>query len=190
MMIEDGATDWGEGGPKPAAEGFDMEARQKSIYEWVRQVRGGVLGGAFTIERHMSAAIVYFMLGDRVKRDEVRAVFDEGLLTPLTFERRNNVVLLIAPNFLTEAEVKTLKGDLNELRTIRNSMAHKPFWFHPELNDKGEVFNLVPMIQRGKAPLALTTSFIEQLNEKIGSLIERSSKLAVAVVEQEVGKKG
>jgi hypothetical protein len=100
------------------------------------------------------------------------------------------VVLLIAPNFLTEDEVKTLRGDLNELRTIRNSMAHKPFWFHPELNDKGEVFNLVPMIQRGKAPLALTTSFIEKLNEKIGSLIERSSKLAVAVVEQEVGKKG
>ncbi|WP_339110166.1 hypothetical protein [Thioclava sp. GXIMD4216] len=188
-MIEDGAMDWGEGGPKPAAEGFDMEARQKSIYEWVRQVRGGVLGGAFTIERHTSAAIVYFMLGDRVKRDDVQAAFDEGLLTPLTFERRNNVVLLIAPNFLTEDEVKTLRADLNELRTIRNSMAHKPFWFHPELNDKGEVFNLVPMIQRGKAPLALTTSFIEKLNEKIGSLIERSSNLAVAVVEQEVRKK-
>lgn len=188
-MIEDGAIDWGEGGPKPAAEGFDMEARQKSIYEWVRQVRGGVLGGAFTIERHMSAAIVYFMLGDRVKLDEVQAAFDEGLLTPLTFERRNNVVLLIAPSFLTEDEVKTLRSDLNELRTIRNSMAHKPFWFHPELNEKGEVFNLVPMIQRGKAHIALTTSFIEKLNEKIGSLIERSSKLAAAVVEQEVGKK-
>tara|TARA_Y100001956_G_scaffold60847_1_gene60561 strand:- start:1973 stop:2464 length:492 start_codon:yes stop_codon:yes gene_type:complete len=155
----------------------------------VRQVRGGVLGGTFTIERHMSAAIVYFMLGERVKRDDVLSAFDEGLLSPLTFERRNNLVLLIAPNFLTEAEVKTLRGDLNELRTIRNSMAHKPFWFNPELNDKGEVFNLVPMIQRGKMPLALTTSFMEKLNKKIGSLIERSSKLSVAVVEQEVGKK-
>ena len=186
-MILDGATNWGVGGPKPAAEGFDMEARQKSIYEWVRQVRGGVLGGAFTIERHMSAAIVYFMLGDRVKREEVQVAFDQGLLTPLTFERRINVVLLFATHFMAEDEVKTLKGDLSELRTIRNSMAHKPFWFHPELNDEGEVFNLIPMIQRGKAPVALTTSFTAKLNEKIASLIDRSSKLAAAVGEREVG---
>lgn len=187
MILEDGATNWGEGGPKPAAEGFDMEARRKSIYEWVRQVRGGVLGGAFTVERQISAAIIYFMLGDRVKRDDVQAAFDEGLLAPLTFDRRINVVLLIASHFMTVDEVKALKGDLSELRTIRNSMAHKPFWFHPELNDKGEVFNLVPMLQRGKAPVALTTPFIAKLNERIASLIERSSKLATAVGEREVG---
>lgn len=165
-----------------------MAARQKTVYEWVRQVRGGVLGGAFTIERHLSAAIIYFMLGNRFKRDEVQSAFDEGLLAPLTFERRTNVVLLIAPNFLTADEVRTLKGDLNELRTIRNSMAHKPFWFHPELNERGEVLNLLPMLQVGKAPRALTIPFIEQLNEKISSLIERSSKLAALVVEREMGK--
>jgi hypothetical protein len=187
-MIEDGATNWGKDGPKPVAEGFDIKVRQKAIYEWVRQVRGGVLGGAFTIERHVSAAIVYFMLGDRVRRGEVQTAFDEGLLTPLTFERRINVVLLIARHFMTEGKLKTLKGDLNELRTIRNSMAHQPFWFHPELNDKGEVFNLVPMIQRGKAPVALTTSFIEKLNENIASLIDRTSKLAAAVSAREVGQ--
>lgn len=185
-MIEDGAIIWGEGGPKAAAQGFDMELRQKAIYDWVRQLRGGVLGGAFAIERHMSAAIVYFMLGDRLKRDEVQAAFDEGLLTPLTFERRINLVLLIAPHFMAEDKLKSLKGDLNELRTIRNSMAHKPFWFHPELNDKGEVFNLVPFIQRGKAPVALTTSFTEKLNKNIASLIERTSNLAAAVRKREV----
>lgn len=164
-----------------------MEACQKSIYEWVRQVRGGVLGGAFTVERHMSAAIVYFMLGDRVQRDDVQAAFDDGLLAPLTFERRINVILLIARHFMTADEVKTLRGDLTEMRTIRNSMAHKPFWFHPELNEKGEVFNLVPMIQRGKAPVALTTPFTTKLNERIASLIDRSSKLAAAVGKREVG---
>jgi hypothetical protein len=186
-MIEDGATNWGQDGPKPVSEGFDMEVRQKAIYEWVRQIRGGVLGGAFTVERHMSAAIVYFILGDRVKRGEVQAAFDEGLLTPLTFERRINLMLLIAPHFMTEGQFKTLKGDLNELRTIRNSMAHKPFWFHPELNDKGEVFNLVPVIQHGKGTVALTTSFIEKLNANIASLIDRTSKLAAAVAKREVG---
>lgn len=186
-MIEDGATNWGEGGPKPVAEGFDMKARQQSIYEWVRQVRGGVLGGAFTVERHMSEAIIYFMLGDRVKREDVQAAFDEGLLTQLTFDRRINVVSLVASHFMTADEAKALKGDLNELRTIRNSMAHKPFWFHPELNDKGEVFNVVPMVQRGKASVALTTEFIAKLNERIATLIEQSSKLAEAVGRREVG---
>ncbi|MBO9452764.1 hypothetical protein J7426_21025 [Tropicibacter sp. R16_0] len=186
-MIEDGAVNWGDGGSKPVADGFDMEAREKSIYEWVRQVRGGVLGGAFTVERHLSAAITYFMLGDRIEREDVQSAFNEGLLAPLTFDRRINLVSLIAPHFMTEDKAKTLKGDLNELRTIRNSMAHKPFWFHPELNDMGEVFNLVPMIQRGKAPVALTTEFIANLNERIASLIEQSSKLAEAAGEREMG---
>ena len=184
-MIEDGATNWGDGGRKPAAESFDMEARQTAIYEWIRQIRGGVLGGAFTIERHISAAIVYFMLGDRIKRQEVHAAFDEGILTPLTFERRINVALLIAPNFMSEDEAKDFKADINELRTIRNSMAHKPFWFHPELNTKGEVTNLIPMIQRGKGTLILTTAFVTELNEKIASLIDRSSKFASSVERRE-----
>lgn len=184
-MIEDGATNWSNGGPRPAAEGFDIEARSKSVYEWVRQVRGGVLGGAFTVERHLSAAIVYFMLGDRLERDDVQSAFDEGLLTPLSFERRINVAMLIAPHFLSDDEVKALRGDLNALRTIRNSMAHKPFWFHPELNDKDQVFNLVPMIQRGKAPIALTSAFTHQLNGQIAGLIDRTATLAATVAKRE-----
>ena len=163
-MIIDGATNWGKDGPRPAAEGFDIEARSKSIYEWVRQVRGGVLAGAFTVERHISGAIICFILGDRIAMPEVQDVCDEGLLVPLSFERRINVITLIAPHVLSTDEVTSLKADLSELRTLRNAMAHKPFWFHPELNDKDEVVNLVPMIQRGKAPLPLTTAFVEQVN--------------------------
>ena len=180
-MIIDGTTNWGAAGPRPAAEGFDNEARSKSIYEWVRQVRGGVLAGAFTVERHISGAIIYFMLGDRIAMPEVHDAFDEGLLGPLTFERRINVVMLTAPHVLSPDEVASLKADLNELRTLRNAMAHKPFWFHPELNDKGEVVNLVPMIQRGKAPLRLTTPFMEQVNKLIAGLIESTAALAAAV---------
>lgn len=185
MRIEDGATNWGDAGPKLPAKGFNMKDRQASIYEWIRQIRGGVLGGAFTVELHMRKAIICFMLGNRIKRDDVQDVFDEGLLALLTFERCINVTLLIAPHFMEDDEVKTLKGDLTELRTIRNSMAHKPFWFHPELNKDGEVCNLVPMIQRGKGSIPLTTSFIETLNEKVASLIRRSSKLAFDVAKRE-----
>ncbi|PSJ54963.1 hypothetical protein [Kumtagia ephedrae] len=183
-MIIDGATNWGAAGPRPTAKGFDIEARSKSIYEWVRQVRGGVLAGAFTVERHISGAIIYFMLGDRIALPEVQDAFDEGLLGPLTFERRINVVMLIAPHVLTPDEVASLKADLNELRTLRNAMAHKPFWFHPQLNDKGEVLDLLPMIQRGKAPLPLTTAFMEQVNKLIGGLIERTAALATEVAER------
>lgn len=180
-MIIDGATIWGAAGPRPAAEGLDIEARAKSIYEWVRQVRGGVLAGAFTVERHISATIIYFMLGDRIALPEVQEAFDEGLLGPLTFERRINVVMLIAPNVLTPEEVASFKVDLSELRTLRNAMAHKPFWLHPELNNEGEVVNLVPMIQRGKAPLPLTTAFVEHANKLIAGLIERAVALTSAV---------
>ena len=164
-----------------------MEARRASLYEWVRQIRGAVLGGAFTVERRLGAVITYFMLGDRVKRDEVLGVFDEALVVPLTFERRINAVRFIVPEFMSVDDAKILQGNLNELRTIRNVMAHKPFWFHPELNDDGEVFNIVPMIQRGKVPVALTTSFIEELNERITGLIDQTSKLAEVVRTREVG---
>lgn len=185
-MIEDGSINWGESGPKPMAEGFDGDARRGDIYEWVRQLRGGVLGGAFTIERHLSAAIVYFMLGDRVKDQKVLTRFEEGVLASLTFDRRINVALSFAPDFLTDDEVKALKGDLTELRSIRNSMAHNSFWFYPELNEKGEVFNFVPKIKRGKGVIALTTPFTKRLNGNISSLIDRSSKLAGAVVKHEM----
>lgn len=177
-MIIDGAINWGSAGPRPAAEGFDIEARTKSIYEWVRQVRGGVLAGAFTVERHISASIIYFILGDRITLPTVQEAFDEGLIRPLTFERRINVVLLIAPNVLPPDGVAALKADLSEIRTLRNAMAHKPFWFHPELNGNGEVVNLVPVIQRGKADLPLTTSYIEQINKLVAGLIETTSALA------------
>lgn len=184
-MIVDGATNWGATGPRPAAEGFDIEARSKSIYEWVRQVRGGILAGAFTVERNISAAIIHFMLGDRIALPDVQQAFDEGMLGPLNFERRINVLMLIAPHVLASDEVASLKVDLRELRTLRNAMAHKPFWFHPELNDNGEVANLVPMIQRGKASMPLTTAFVEQVNSLIAGLIERAAALADAVSSQQ-----
>lgn len=184
-MIVDGATNWGPDGPKPAVEGFDVAASEKSIYEWVRQVRGGVLAGAFTVELHLSAAIIFFMLGDRNLLPEVEVAFDEGLLSQLTFERRITVGLMVAPHFLAPQMVSALKADLSELRTLRNAMAHHSFWFQPLLDDKGEVFKLVPMIKRGKGAIPLTTAFIEKLNVTIASLIERTAALADAVRKRE-----
>lgn len=189
MIIGDGAIAWRQGEPKPAAEGFDMEARRHSIYEWVRQIRGGVLGGVFTIERQLSASITYFMLGDRIRRGKVQMAFIEGLLDPLTFERRTNVAKQIASEFMTEDASKDFGSKLNRLRTIRNSMAHKPFWFEAELNDAGEVFNLVPRIQVGRGTVALTTAYVDVLNSLISELIDLSSQLTVSVSERELDEK-
>lgn len=158
-----------------------MEARSRSVYEWVRQIRGGVLAGAFTVERHMSAAIIRFMLGERIELADVRETFDEGLLAPLTFERRINVALLIAPHVLSGDAVASLKADLSELRSLRNAMAHRPFWFHPEFNSDGQVVNLVPMIMKGKTPLPLTSAFMEQVNARILRLIEQTSRMAASL---------
>jgi len=53
------------------------------------------------------------------------------------------------------------------------------------LNGKGEVFELAPLIKRGKDPLPFTSPLIEQLNLKITSLIDRSAKLATKVMKHE-----
>lgn len=185
-MVVDGSINWGSESPRPAANGFDLEQRSRDIYEWVRQVRGGVLAGAFTVERHLSAAIIYFTLGDRVAIPEVHDTFDEGLLGPLTFERRINVALMLAAHVLPADEVASLKGDLSELRSLRNSMAHKPFWLHPEFNEQGEVVKLVPLIMRGKSPLPLTTALIEKLNVQIAALIKKAADLATVVAKRSV----
>lgn len=177
-MILDGSIRWDELGPRPPAAGFNIVARRNDIYEWVRQVRGGILAGAFTVETHLSAAILHFVLGDRLRVPQVFSVFDEGLLGPLTFERRINVVLQIAEQILPDGEVKSFKAQLNEMRGLRNSMAHKPFWLHPELNDEGHVFNLVPIVMRGKSPLPLTSALIEKVNRETAALIETSREFA------------
>lgn len=48
-MIIDGATNWVAAGPRPAAKDFGIEAQSKSINEWVKHVRGGVLACAFMV---------------------------------------------------------------------------------------------------------------------------------------------
>ena len=188
-MIIDAAVNWGPNGPAPTAPGFDVEARKDDVTSWVRQVRGGILAGAFTVERHLSAAIVYYILGERVKNHEVQDVFDEGILSPMTFERRINVAMLIAAHFFDAETVKEMSAELTALKTLRNAMAHKPFWFHPELNDDGEVANIVPIVMRGKGPLPLTTAFIEETNQKMQSLIAQSLRLEQAAVSRIPGSK-
>lgn len=183
-MIVDGSINWPDGTPHPAADNFDLPARKESLYLWVRQVRGGILAGACTVEQHISAAITLYTLGDRVRISQVREVFEESLLNTLTFERRINLILDIAPNLLPDAEVATLKAGLNELRSLRNAMAHRPFWLHPHINKDGRVTSLIPMIMHGKAPLPLTSALIDRLNVQIRSLVAQTNGLSTMLAEK------
>jgi len=182
-MIVDGAIMWPEPRP-PLAAGFDLEKRKADIYEWVRQIRGGVLAGSFTVERNLSATIVFYFLGDRVLLQDVQEAFDECILNALTFERRINAVSTIAPHLIGADAAKTLSTGLGELKSIRNAMAHQPHWYVTQTNEAGEVNSLVPFVRRGKQPLALTTSWVEDTNAKMVALIKATAELAEAAARK------
>ncbi len=178
-MIVDGAIMWPEPRP-PLAAGFDLEKRKADVYEWVRQIRGGVLAGSFTVERNLSATIVFYFLGDRVLLQDVQDAFDECILNALTFERRINAVSTIAPHLIGAGAAKALSTGLGELKSIRNAMAHQPHWYVTQTNEAGEVNSLVPFVRRGKQPLALTSAWVEETNAKMLGLIKSTGELAEA----------
>lgn len=187
-MKIDGALELGSVDASNVAPGFDLIARRKTLYDWVRSMRGGVLTGVFTIESHISAAILHFFLGDRITIPEVLNAFEETILTKMQFDRRISTISQIAPNFLPDNEVKDLRSHLNELKTIRNAMAHNPFWFEPLLDDQGRLVDITPRINIGKGSQAITTDFVKELNQKIAGLIGRSHDLRKKVIFHEAAR--
>ena len=183
-MIAEGAIRWDDRGPQPLASGEDLGLRTADLNTWVRQVRGGIMAGAFAVERMLSAAIIHYFLDWRIRDIEVQEAFDEGILQTLSFERRIALATLIADKFFEVDDCKALKSGLSSLRTLRNAMAHNPFWFEPQFNDDNTLQGLVPVIRRGKGIVGLTTKFVEEQNRVIQGLIARSEALVVAVVAQ------
>lgn len=178
-MIVDGAINWPEPRP-PLAPGFDLEKRKADVYEWVRQIRGGVLAGSFTVERNLSATIALFFLGDRVRIDSVHDAFDECILGAMTFERRINAVATVAPHLIGADAAKTLAAELGELKSIRNAMAHQPHWYQTQVNEAGELTSLVPFVRKGKQALPLTSAWVEDMNARMRSAIDKTGELAEA----------
>lgn len=182
-MIVDGAINWPDPRP-PLAPGFDLEQRKADVYEWVRQIRGGVLAGSFTVERNLSGAIMIFFLGDRVQMEHVQDAFDDCILGPMTFERRINAVSTIAPHLIGAEAGKALTAELGELKSIRNVMAHQPHWYQTQVNDAGELVSLVPFMRKGKQPLPLTSAWVEDMNAKMRKVIDDTSALAEAAISR------
>ena len=191
-MIAEGAIDWGARNPQAEISGKPLRERTSDIHDWIRQVRGGIMAGAFAVERLLSAAIIHYFLGSRIRDLEVQETFDEGILQRLTFERRISLAMIVAVKFLSPADYKALDEKLTSLRTLRNAMAHNPFWFSPEFDDLGALINIVPVIKRGKSVVPLTTAFIEEQNVEIKRTIAYAETLVAKVVasiqEEFVGK--
>jgi len=183
-MIAEGTIDWGGRHPQGQVHGKALHDVTSDIHEWIRQVRGGIMAGAFAVERMLSASIIHYFLGGRMRDLEVQEAFDEGILQRLTFERRISLALTVAVKFFDPDTFKDFDGKLTSLRTLRNAMAHNPFWLHPEFDDEGTLFNIVPLIKRGKAVVPLTTAFIEEQNEEIKRTIDLAQRLVAAVVER------
>ncbi|PTQ63431.1 hypothetical protein C8J45_1052 [Sphingomonas sp. PP-CE-3G-477] len=181
-MIAEGTIDWGGRLPQGQVHGKPLHEVTSDIHEWIRQVRGGIMAGAFAVERMLSASIIHYFLGGRMRDLEVQDAFDEGILQRLTFERRISLALIVAAKFFDPVAFKDFEGKLTSLRTLRNAMAHNPFWLHPEFDDEGTLINIVPVIKRGKSVVSLTTPFIEEQNAEIKCTIDLAQELVVAVV--------
>ena len=143
-------------------------------------MRGGILGGALVVEREISAAVGLYILGQRADDPAMSEVFDD-IWGALSFERRINAALALAPHFLELEEVAGLRNDPSELRIMRNAMAQKPFLHEPQVDRQGRLVDFMPMVMKGKAPLPLTSASVGDLNALIQKLIEQTRALKVQV---------
>ena len=153
-----------------------------TLARWVREVRGGILAGAFYLERNMNMAVEAFFLGPLHGEGQRSEVFGDGLLSALNFERRTKATLLIAER-IRPADVKELREGLNELRSIRNAMAHNSCWFTGEAGDDGIVRRLNAFIRKGKVIVRLDGSLVDEWNLLMQRMIDLTARLAAKAID-------
>ena len=155
--------------PKPALHALAI---------WVREVRGGILAGAFYVERNLDVAIEAYFLGPIAGTGNIKSdLFVEGFLRTLNFERRTKIAMLIAEQ-LTPDSLKEMREGLGELRSIRNAMAHNPCWFEPVVDENDYVRELRPFVQKGKQTVQMSRQLIEEWNDLIRRVISQTEALA------------
>jgi tetrahydromethanopterin S-methyltransferase subunit G len=83
----------------------------------------------------------------------------------------------VAQELLPEAEVKDLQRRLNEIKSLRNAMAHNPCWFEPYLDHEEKVVRLRPKIMKGKQELTLDGERGDQIGRDIAGLVADTGRL-------------
>ncbi len=157
--------------------GCKLEEAQQQLISWIREVRGGVLTGAYEIERNLGGFVEFYLLGPRAADTTIRSIFEEHVLGSLTFERRINLAVQVAQELLPKTEVRKLQARLNDMKSLRNAMAHNPCWFEPYLDHEAKVARLRPKIMRGKQEIVLDADWVAQMNRDIVALIAETSRL-------------
>ncbi len=158
------------------------EPHPATLARWVREVRGGILAGAFYLERNMNMAVEAFFLGPSHGQGQQSEVFGEALLSALNFERRTKAALLIAERIRPD-NVKELREGLNELRSVRNAMAHNSCWFTGEPGDDGVVRRLDAFSKKGKQILRLDRPLVDEWNSLMHRMIDLTAQLAATAID-------
>jgi len=152
------------------------------LARWVREVRGGILSGAFYLERNMNMAVEAFFLGPLHGRGEKSELFGEALLSALNFERRSKAALLVAERIRPD-DVKELREGVNQLRAIRNAMAHNFCWFTGKPDDVGIVRRLEVFVRMGKGTVQLDAKRVSEWNDLMQRMIHATARLAAKAVD-------
>lgn len=163
--------------------GCGLEKAREQLIPWVREMRGGVLTGAYEIERNLGGFVEFYLLGARAADKTIRSIFEEDVLGPLTFERRINLAVRVAQELLPQAEVKALQRRLNEMKSLRNAMAHSPCWFEPYLDHEAKVARLRPKIMRGKEELSLDGERGDQIGKDVSELVAETGRLVYLTLD-------
>lgn len=153
-----------------------------ALARWVREVRGGILAGAFYLERNMNMAVEAFFLGPLHGEGQKSEVFGKALLSALNFERRTKAAVLIAEQIRSD-DVKDLREGLSELRSIRNAMAHNSCWFTGEPDRDGVVRRLDAFINKGKGIVRLDRPLVDEWNSLMHRMIDLTARLAAKAID-------
>lgn len=153
-----------------------------SLQAWAREVRGGILTGAFDVELHLNLAIESYFLGPAAARTPKSEAFSDLVLSAFNFERRCSAGVAICKEVLPTRAAE-LQAGLTELRTTRNAMAHNPCWISASNVENGIVKSLKVSLRRGKQTIDLTNETVELWNDQIRRLRNLTRFLAEVVMD-------
>lgn len=172
-QLPDGSIEWGALSKSDIAERFDIRERQRVLYDWIRVIRGGIVSGAFSIERNFDGIISVFYLR---QNHEVFEHFRSELLVPITFDRKLSIVCSILRILRDEQTSKAFGKEVRKFQVLRNAMAHRPFWLDPLTDAEKRIVDLKPMIRVGKQEKHVNRGFVNETNALIRTLIEATGQ--------------
>ena len=174
-----------EGTTLTPAQAREADRLVPKFTSWARVVRGGVLAGAFYVERNLDVAIEAFFLGKEAGQGQKADIFAEAILPTFNFERRIQVGLSVA-EALSYSDRASLGRDLREVKAIRNAMAHHPVWFETTLGGE-QIITLRAFIAIGKQTRALDEESVQGFNSLIARTIDATKRLADLAIGEHPG---